>query len=1103
MGSAVRCGANCGHGDTSPLEPLRNLHLEFRVRLEVRDEIGVGQRKMFHRSPASPEEEISAPSRIDVPDEPARATQPSWNAVVSGIVSGVAIASFSGHWYFAMFAAVTATVTATSWLARVVRARRRGREWTMVRARAEACFAEECNRIARAHARRRQRCHPAIEVVREQIVSGGEWFWQARSLDRVRIGAGLRAITLVPGAPNVALDGVPILVDVAPGAVVGVHGGRALEVVRAIIVRVAARVGPSDLQLSVIGESPTVRDGAVNLPHHVHTIRGGDLAPTFSGRINVLVLSDPALLVRNSPLMHMYETTDTTILIWTRNRDELPALCSTIIDADDDEVEGIGHDMFDSICREIGVWIDPDLDSGNIPDEVGFLDLVPGEDLSVETIHRHWLERRGFGPRIDVGIGIDGTVSIDLDRDGPHGVIIGTTGSGKSEVLRQIVASMSLNGSPEDVTFVLVDYKGGSAFDACARLPHVVGVITDLDENMVERVLCGLEAELRRREGILRSVQARDVNDYRRRFDSSENEVQVAEGLPRLVLVIDELAALRSEVPDFVPTLASIAQRGRSLGVHLIAATQRAAALSADVMANASLRMSLRVHDRSDSISVLGSDRAAFIDHSRPGRSFVKVGSQGILEVQACLVSDVLANVVARIEESSVGRASPRRPWLDPLPRLLARSVEHGPGVVGIVDDIRCQSQSAWCFDPDGHVLVVGGVGRTNVLRTIFRSLERRDEGVVPDVIVVSCRPGVGDGFEGADWRIELSDYERLARLLKLCEERIAGQSSDRTIDDSLVLMIDDLDVWRRQSMTDRVTAGLWDALERVIVAGRTAGITCIATSAADGNLPSSLRSRMDATWVGTQRAGVFRVVDRSRCGDVDVQIFWDPPQAPRSRALSPRTSSALRRLPTIVQRNVHGSEFAIRADTLERLSVDFAETMRFIVIGNKGSGVTTALEALGQSWSAAHPRGRVIFMSDGVRSVDSIDPITSNIADVIGDPGDDRSILLVIDDVHRHVPQQSFMTQLVSDAALSGRLSIVVGATASFIRSHSDHWIQQVRRARTGVLLARSAVDCDLLGVHSLPIDVHPDAPGRGLLVDGGSVMGVVQFVVGGDPEC
>ncbi len=149
-----------------------------------------------------------------------------------------------------------------------------------------------------------------------------------------------------------------------------------------------------------------------------------------------------------------------------------------------------------------------------------------------------------------IGVGPDGrTVDVDLDRDGPHVLVAGTTGSGKSELLRTLVAGLALRAPPELLTFLLVDFKGGSAFDRLAALPHTVGVVSDLDRGLAERALRCLEAELRWRELQLRATGAADVVEHRRRAPAS------APPVPRLVVVVDEFATLASDVPDVLDAL--------------------------------------------------------------------------------------------------------------------------------------------------------------------------------------------------------------------------------------------------------------------------------------------------------------------------------------------------------------------------------------------------------------------------------------------------------------------------------------------------------------------------------------------------------------------
>ena len=148
-----------------------------------------------------------------------------------------------------------------------------------------------------------------------------------------------------------------------------------------------------------------------------------------------------------------------------------------------------------------------------LPDSARLLDVLGMEPPGRGVIAARW---RGSGRSTSpiLGESYDGPFGIDLRKDGPHALIAGTTGSGKSELLQTIVASLAMANRPDEMTFVLVDYKGGSAFADCVQLPHTVGMVTDLDPHQVERALASLSAELTRREHILAAAGAKDIEDY-------------------------------------------------------------------------------------------------------------------------------------------------------------------------------------------------------------------------------------------------------------------------------------------------------------------------------------------------------------------------------------------------------------------------------------------------------------------------------------------------------------------------------------------------------------------------------------------------------------
>ncbi|HZC52072.1 MAG TPA: FtsK/SpoIIIE domain-containing protein, partial [Mycobacterium sp.] len=354
------------------------------------------------------------------------------------------------------------------------------------------------------------------------------------------------------------------------------------------------------------------------------------------------------------------------------------------------------------------------------------------------------------------GVAAEGAFRVDLVRDGPHALVAGTTGAGKSELLQTLVASLAASNAPDAMSFVLIDYKGGAAFADCARLPHTVGLVTDLDSHLTQRALQSLNAELRRREGLFAGAAVNDLDAYR------ASSQQYLEPLGRLVLVVDEFAALADELPDFITGLIGIAQRGRSLGVHLVLATQRpGGVISAEIRANIALRIALRVTDAAESADVISSEAAAAIDKRQPGRAFVRAGST-LTEIQTARISapaptgggetlvigldewgrcppgrtssdndktdlQLLVDAVREAAAASGSRA-PSRPWLPPLPDRLALSAVSATAVaatvpLGLVDLPEEQRQAPLCTDlaGGGPIMFVGSArsGRSTALRTL------------------------------------------------------------------------------------------------------------------------------------------------------------------------------------------------------------------------------------------------------------------------------------------------------------------------------------------------------------------------------------------------
>jgi len=437
-------------------------------------------------------------------------------------------------------------------------------------------------------------------------------------------------------------------------------------------------------------------------------------------------------------------------------------------------------------------WTDPD-GSGTLPDEVGLGEL---ELCGVED------GRRTLAAAL--GKDADGRVVVDLVADGPHALVAGTTGAGKSELLRTWVVALAARHPPSALAFVLVDYKGGSAFDAVRRLPHVAGLVTDLDPGLGERLLVALRAEVRDREAHLRAAGAADLRD-------------LPGGPPRLVVVVDEFATLAAELPDVLGALVDVARRGRSLGVHLVLATQRpAGAVNDDIRANTSLRLCLRTLDPADSQDVLGTATAATLPPDRPGRAWLRRGGAPQL-VQIATGRRPAGDGRPALEVRRVDRAWPEpegpteldmvvaahahRPavapiWLPPLPDHLAVEPGDDPGavVLGQVDRPADRRQPALVWRPaDGHLVVVGGrrSGRTSALATAIGA----------DLAPLAGLPHVGAVLTH-------HDRDQVRRLVgRLTATGPTAELTLLVVDgiDTLAALLDDLDGARLLESIDRL----------------------------------------------------------------------------------------------------------------------------------------------------------------------------------------------------------------------------------------------------------------------------------------------------------
>lgn len=273
------------------------------------------------------------------------------------------------------------------------------------------------------------------------------------------------------------------------------------------------------------------------------------------------------------------------------------------------------------------------------------LDIISVDDLDLQ---KRWATSKVFrSMAAPVGVTKTGKIFLDLHdaAHGPHGLVAGTTGSGKSELLQTYILSMATLYSPAEVGFVIIDFKGGGMVNQFADLPHLMGAITNIDGKAINRSLKSIKAELQKRQRYFAEADVNHIDKYIRKYQAGE----VSEPLPHLIVIVDEFAELKAEQPEFMKELISAARIGRSLGVHLILATQKPSGqVSEQIWSNSRFKLCLKVQSMQDSNEVLKSPLAAEI--KEPGRAYLQVGNNEIFE----LFQSAYSGAPEKMDDSSV-----------------------------------------------------------------------------------------------------------------------------------------------------------------------------------------------------------------------------------------------------------------------------------------------------------------------------------------------------------------------------------------------------------------------------------------------------------------
>lgn len=620
------------------------------------------------------------------------------------------------------------------------------------------------------------------------------------------------------------LEGAPVTLELARANAVGVVGRRdACEVfLRTLVVDICSRQYESECRIFFVVEEenePAVH-WARSLPHLQNketntrnvacdaesrnvvfellfkelTAREeacGSSRDALSGWPHLVVFVLDECGLKNHPVSRFIDDAArlaVTFVFFDARRDLLPMGCDHIITLEAGSHEGMVVDAHDSGKAASFTYDEVSLEQAS--EFARTLAPVYCEEISLEgTLTRSitMFEMLGIiaADDLDLGarwassdvcrslaapIGVTKSRMISLDlhdkADGPHGLVAGTTGSGKSEILQTYILSIATLFHPYEVAFVIIDFKGGGMVNQLRGLPHLVGAITNIDGREIDRSLKSIKAELRRRQRLFAEEGVNHISDYIRRYKAGKAKTP----LPHLVIIVDEFAELKAEQPEFMAELISASRIGRSLGVHLILATQKPSGQVSDqIWSNSRFKLCLKVQSQEDSNEVLKSPLAAEI--KEPGRAYLQVGNNEVFELLQSAysggpehtdVENVREFTLFEVENSGkrvpiyqrkrrksteasltqldaivahVGRfceqeGIERLPsiCLPPLPESIVlpegASVRDGRIALGIYDDPDNQYQGEALFDLDNtNAFILGSsqTGKTNLLQTIVR----------------------------------------------------------------------------------------------------------------------------------------------------------------------------------------------------------------------------------------------------------------------------------------------------------------------------------------------------------------------------------------------